>query len=91
MSQFSFSFLFKGAPEQSYVPRHSLIYLRDLREIRDMPVAHQDLNVDQGEDKDKENEEDSDKDKGGTLTDSLISLPVSLRKFPVVILSPVNK
>ena len=56
-----------------------------------MPVAHQHLNVDQGGDKDKESEEDSDKDKGGELTDSLTSLPVSLRKFPVVILSPVNK
>ena len=47
VSQFSFSFLFKGAPVQSYVRRHSLIYLRDLRGIRDMPVAHQHLNVDQ--------------------------------------------
>ena len=56
-----------------------------------MPVAHQHLNVDQGEDKDKENEEDDIKDKGGELTDFLTSLPVSLRKFPVVILSPVNK
>ena len=28
-----------------------------------MPVAHQDLNVDQGEDKDKEDEEDNNKDK----------------------------
>ena len=45
-----------------------------------MPVAHQHLNVDQGEDKDKENEEDSDKDIGGELTDSSTSLPVSFKK-----------
>ena len=56
-----------------------------------MPVAHQHLNVDQGEDKDKENEEDSDKDKGGELTDSSTSLPVSLKKFPVGISSRLNK
>ena len=48
-----------------------------------MPVAHQHLNVDQGEDKDKENEEDSDKDKGGELTASSTSLPVSLKKIRV--------
>ena len=56
-----------------------------------MPVAHQHLNVDQGGDKDKENEEDDIKDKGGELTDFLTSLPVSLRKFPVVISSRLNK
>ena len=56
-----------------------------------MPVAHQHLNVDQGEDKDKENEEDSDKDIGGELTDSSTSLPVSLKKIPVGISSRLNK